>query len=1178
MSDELPANLDVDWIYRAKVKKHKKSSTATNKASVSSSKDGERLKGSNLQNVNINQNSTRANVNEETKLNTPKKNIESEVKNSTHVDNSSSLPSRSLLSKALRQRSNSDPKHSLDQAQNNVATPAHNTSLFNSTGVAASTIDSKISSSLPKSTSTVRRSNSLNEKPTTAPHQSKQTSPPLVPPTSTVSKPPRKSLFSAFAKLKNKSAPTSPQSQPISIPNRSPKTVSQPSDHSNTGLPSSIESISPISSLIQSNLVKPSDVTVDRVVLNKNPNKSHIPLKQLHNLNLKRVTFALDKLLDDPPQQIPSRRPRMGNVLIPENIMEKSPLRLSVGITNESKIEQKQLGEHDLKLIIEARKRFQEEAEKHAQEAHIAARRIAHEVANYKKKGTNSNVIKAPEIEETEIDAETTLENIEIDKPIHLHEHHFEGDDIHHESNLDVSLETIYTRCCHLREILPIPATLKQLRNKTLPLMTLKMLNPKPTLIDIYSFTDFASIVEIKTLTFDNVSMTQEMLKVLFSSIIHSKIEKLSLRNVLFNEASWKFLCKFLVRNKFLTRLDISQQKIKSDVSTEQYRSEMDWDLFIDSVTLRGGLDELILNGCKFKDYLVFRRILYEAISVKTTKLGLAQCDLNYDSILILREYMENYDHSIEGLDLGYNDLSYNLKLLIKSVSKWEKLQVISLNSTQLSNVEDAALFIKSLSKLPNLKFLDLGNLASIFPGILPYLKKYLPRFPNLLRIHFDHNELTTKSISLIASILPKCPKLIHVSIVGNTTLAYEASASLYGAIRSSSTIMNFDLDYDLVDEKISSRIAICLMKNMQKNLNNDDYTHHEDIFKDSHDDILFDGSLLAEIASNLLGKMNSNLDANEVENIDLKFLTNQFLGKVSLSRKNINRSIDELLNKRSESQISLSEKESLLRLYFLDNSLGKIEEIFNSLSEDPQLQQQQLQQMQIQHQLQISKQLNQANSSSNSDVPHQMALDTNGNQQIAVDIATGKPILLRSLSQTSVQGKRQEEEEGEFHRWGFFVQQQRQIMPREQLQSQPIPEQKAQLHAIQQVQQQLQSEVSKFIVPKLPSGSEIRDAVIKAKGIESINTLIDSVNNRQFSLDKIYPTLNSNEKFSIDESREKSPIEPENYPNNESHELKHVERAIEKLDILSEEEEDGEVDEAYDKLLNDISRVRSNK
>lgn len=199
------------------------------------------------------------------------------------------------------------------------------------------------------------------------------------------------------------------------------------------------------------------------------------------------------------------------------------------------------------------------ESKKHQQEAHYAAQRIAHEVSSFKARSTapaSGNT--APSTATTGATATATatsatsathtmstaeeekVRNLEIDKPIHMHENHFQNDAIETDDS-DLTLDMIYTRCCHLREILPIPSTLRQVKNKTAPLQTLKFLNPRPTLIDILSFCDFIAIVPIHTVVFDNVSLTPEMFKIVISSLVASStLEKLSLRNVVIDLEGWK--------------------------------------------------------------------------------------------------------------------------------------------------------------------------------------------------------------------------------------------------------------------------------------------------------------------------------------------------------------------------------------------------------------------------------------------------------------------------------------------------------------------------------------------------------------------------------------------------------------------------------------------------------------
>lgn len=207
-------------------------------------------------------------------------------------------------------------------------------------------------------------------------------------------------------------------------------------------------------------------------------------------------------------------------------------------------------------------------------------------------------------------------ENIIIDMPIHKHHsfvdelptHSNLGGDVVNAGDLDdrqnsnsdsssnssitkcdknVSLDKIYTRCCHLREIMPIPITLKQLKNKKSPLQLLKFLNPKPTLVDILSFTDFIQCIDLKVLVFDNVSLNDSMVTIIFKAVaklmIKNQLEKLSLKNVIINKENWLLLCKIItLSGNAFQCIDLSQTKVRKDLQDNKnyLRAEMDWDLF----------------------------------------------------------------------------------------------------------------------------------------------------------------------------------------------------------------------------------------------------------------------------------------------------------------------------------------------------------------------------------------------------------------------------------------------------------------------------------------------------------------------------------------------------------------------------------------------------------------------
>lgn len=124
-------------------------------------------------------------------------------------------------------------------------------------------------------------------------------------------------------------------------------------------------------------------------------------------------------------------------------------------------------------------KKAAKEAEKHQKDAYYVAERMAQEVANYKARqlktspltgATNSAADSATDQESSSLDARAS--KLHIDKPINVGAHPFEthqDDNIKYSSHLEQTLDVAYTRCCHLREILPIPSTLRQVKGKTAP-------------------------------------------------------------------------------------------------------------------------------------------------------------------------------------------------------------------------------------------------------------------------------------------------------------------------------------------------------------------------------------------------------------------------------------------------------------------------------------------------------------------------------------------------------------------------------------------------------------------------------------------------------------------------------------------------------------------------------------
>lgn len=405
---------------------------------------------------------------------------------------------------------------------------------------------------------------------------------------STDKKPPQSSAKSPVSVKTSTSSASPTASVPINInfnrekpKSHEPKSPSSPLRLFHFGQSNSESHAAPISRGSPSPSMDPLD---ERIESSKHHHSHHDQgqsrdkesIEKLNKIDLKRVSFALDKFHHEPPQQLPSRKPKMGDIVVPEDMISEEP-KISVGITttsdNKASSAPKRKYSKDsqeYKMVLENYKRLLKESERQQLEAHRVAERIANEVTGYRIRSSSLfeaahnavvNKVLSPSspTEASVIDSDPTVAldsrvaELTIDKPIHAHETFFETEGYDsstsqvnsnpdlHQHHHELPLDVVYTRCCHLREILPIPSTLRQVKGKTAPLQTLKFLNPKPTLIDILSFCDFISITPIQVVVFDNVALNSDMIQIVLSSLINSKsIEKLGIRNVVLSSKDWE--------------------------------------------------------------------------------------------------------------------------------------------------------------------------------------------------------------------------------------------------------------------------------------------------------------------------------------------------------------------------------------------------------------------------------------------------------------------------------------------------------------------------------------------------------------------------------------------------------------------------------------------------------------
>ncbi|EGW34081.1 uncharacterized protein SPAPADRAFT_148469 [Spathaspora passalidarum NRRL Y-27907] len=692
---------------------------------------------------------------------------------------------------------------------------------------------------------------------------------------------------------------------------------------------------------------------------------------------LKRVAFHSSTFLIDPPQQIPSRTPRKGNVeLLPNGSYKIHPL------TEEDKlaIEKSQMGlGGGIVVGGTGALGYIKKDEKDEKES---------EEGEGEKKEDEEHSDEDNSDEETAID--TRAKSFNIDKPM-----------IPHQPLLKYSvpvekmaLDTMYSRCCHLREILPIPAILKQIPKSSMtPLPLLQLRNPTPTMVEIQTFADFVRIAPIICISLDGVSLSVEQFKILLSAMSAKKqLEKLSLRNTPINEQGWSLLCWFLSRNKVLNRLDITQcpsiavnilKKKRKKSSDKKYdeeiermtcnmdnRSDMDWSLFTATLVARGGIEELILTGCCITDIAIFEKLIKLAVSKKTSRLGLAFSQLTPRHFKIL---VDNwiFQHFARGLDLGFNDFS-NVSML-KIILDYSKrpnfdkilanssLSFLSLNSTNNTFTDIfKEVFETILLKLPNLKYLDLSNNQKLFGTfgkveentssfqiddtemtkttsisstgsnntnneacIIHYFTSKFPLFPKLIRLHLENENFSQASIVAIAKVLPFCKNLGYFSILGNKVDLVAASC-LVNAIKNSKTLINVDCNIELFPELFKERIGLYTMRNMER--------------------LLYATQKVPSMAQNgekedesLTEQLNAILALKAQQKLDLKSeQVTQFLSRVQLIRHELKETIDELLGLQLKNGLDLDGKETLIRFIFIKQSIEKgLSLIDPSLTED---------------------------------------------------------------------------------------------------------------------------------------------------------------------------------------------------------------------------------------------------
>ncbi|OBA22201.1 RNI-like protein [Metschnikowia bicuspidata var. bicuspidata NRRL YB-4993] len=669
-------------------------------------------------------------------------------------------------------------------------------------------------------------------------------------------------------------------------------------------------------------------------------------LPELSNLKpLRHVAFHSQTFLIDPPQQIPSRNPRKGNVeILPSGVVRINPLTEADKVAIEKSLKGQGGG------LVVGGTGVLGLAEKDSETIEIDS----HEFSSNE---TSNN-------EEKDVKVDEHARSLGIEKPM-MHLSRKTGYTVPVKK---MPLDLMYTRCCHLREILAVPAILKQIpQGSTAPLPILQLRNPNPTMIEIQTFADFIRIAPIIWISLDGVSLSIEQFSILLSAMCaKTQLEKLSLRNTPIDTKGWILLCWFLSRNRVINKLDITQcpplslnllkKKKKPNLDRNSFarmicnrenRSDMDWPLFTAALIARGGIEELILTGCCITDLSVFKSLISKAVTIRTFKLGLAYNQISPQQLDCVLKYWV-FSDNCRGLDLGYNDLlsSRYLKIFLNHgrvegartmVSK-SQIWFLSLNATNLRFDKTFQDFFENfIVQLPKLRYLDMSNNPKLFgthlisfqhtsmisgnatgsefssESINTFFCSKLPRFNNLARLHLENNEISSQNLKSLFEIIPFCKSLNYLSIIGNHLDIYSAT-SLLQCLRYSTSLITVDADYLDLPEILKEKVGLYSMRNMHQIFN-------QNINKECNSGTGTTGS--NTLTTSLADELNQLLSRRTEEKLDFESPeVKNVVKKIQHHRSVLQDAFADLFDLQYRRELSVEGKETLIKLLFVDSAL----------------------------------------------------------------------------------------------------------------------------------------------------------------------------------------------------------------------------------------------------------------
>jgi hypothetical protein len=387
----------------------------------------------------------------------------------------------------------------------------------------------------------------------------------------------------------------------------------------------------------------------------------------------------------------------------------------------------------------------------------------------------------------------------------------------------------IYRRCCQLRESPILKRISDQLSSPTAcsvahpgMVTSLDLTGSRLQLADVVTLSDWLAIVPVKKLFLEDADLNDEKIRLILAGILAAKmphsartrsltatettdthgcaIQKLVLKNnVRITAEGWKHIALFIYMCKSIIALDVSvipfpNQPIQATSQiatspptngtpltspTKDIKTIDIAEILSKALSERLGgstMAELLMADCTLASTSI-RKIIDGCVISGVKRLSLADNDINCEGL----EHVQHYIRSgvCEGIDLGGNDLREWIGELSKDLNQKSTVWALCLANTGLTREHLKTLF-PTLVNLPSLRFLDLSRNKDLFADqtALCLLRKYVPQFKELKRLHLQNVGLKPADAIAIAEILPDCPHIAHVNLLENPAIARVATST----------------------------------------------------------------------------------------------------------------------------------------------------------------------------------------------------------------------------------------------------------------------------------------------------------------------------------------------------------------------------------------------------------------